>query len=142
MKRELTIAERESGRIQLARLISRWALGLVWVYEGLVPKILFQHAHPEQTALVAQSAFCLGSPATTLHVLGWAQVALGVTLLSGWRDRVVAAIATGWMGALIVLVGTGRPGMWSDPFGALAKDLCLIACAAVLWLLPERKRER
>ena len=125
-----------AARMRLARALARWSLGLVWVYEGLVPKILCIQAHPEQTALVAQSRFCLGSPETTLHLLGATQVLLGIILLSGWRARAAAAVATAWMCFLIVLVAAGRPLMLSDPFGALAKDLCLIACAAVIWLLP------
>jgi uncharacterized membrane protein YphA (DoxX/SURF4 family) len=132
----------DAARIQAARLLARWSLGLVWVYEGLVPKILFPHAHPEQTALVAQSAFCFGTPQRTLLTLGAAQVALGLILLTGWRERAMAALATAWMAFLIVLVAAGRPQMLSDPFGALPKDLCLAACAAVIWLLPATQPRR
>ena len=132
----------DPARIRLARALARWSLGLVWIYEGLVPKILFPGAHPEQTALVANSLFCFASPSVTLAVLGAAQVLLGLLLLAEWRDRELAAVATLWMAALIVLVAAGRPQMLTDPFGALAKDLCLIACAAVLWVLPREERER
>lgn len=123
-------------RIALARLVARRSLGLVWLYEGLVPKLLFSSSHPEQTALVAQSAFMWHSPAATLALLGVVQVMIGVVLLIGWREREAALGATLFMGVLIVLVAAGRPGMLTDPFGALAKDLCLIACAAILWILP------
>jgi uncharacterized membrane protein YphA (DoxX/SURF4 family) len=136
MMKPLLVPADETARIRLARNLARWSLGLVWIYEGLVPKILFAHHHPEQTALVARSFFCFASPETTLLLLGAAQVLLGVILLTGWRERAAAAIATAWMCFLIVLVAAGRPLMLSDPFGALAKDLCLIACAAAIWLLP------
>jgi hypothetical protein len=132
----------DPARIRLARALARWSLGLVWIYEGLVPKILFPGAHPEQTALVANSLFCFASPSLTLAILGAAQVVLGLLLLAEWRDRELAAVATLWMAALIVLVAAGRPLMLTDPFGALAKDLCLIACAAVLWVLPREERKR
>ncbi len=36
---------------------------------------------------------------------------------------------------LIFLVAYRRPDLLTDAFGALAKDLCLAACAAVVWLL-------
>lgn len=132
----------DPARIRAARALARWSLGLVWAYEGLVPKILFPGAHPEQTALVANSLFCFASPSLTLAILGAAQVLLGLLLLAEWRDRELAAVATLWMAALMVLVAAGRPLMLTDPFGALAKDLCLIACAAVLWILPREERKR
>jgi uncharacterized membrane protein YphA (DoxX/SURF4 family) len=132
----------DPARVRLARVLARGSLGLVWIYEGLVPKILFPGAHPEQTALVANSLFCFATPSVTLALLGSAQIVLGLLLLSGWRDREVGAVATVWMVLLIVLVAGGRPQMLTDPFGALAKDLCLIACAAVLWVLPREERPR
>jgi uncharacterized membrane protein YphA (DoxX/SURF4 family) len=128
------------ARVQLARRVSRWALGLVWVYEGLVPKILFGARHPEQTALVAQSALMVHSAEATLAGLGIVQTLLGLVLLTGWKDRWAALMATLFMALLMVLVALGRPGMLTDPFGALVKDLCLAACAAVVWVLPARPR--
>ena len=34
---------------------------------------------------------------------------------------------------LIVLVARANPAMLTDPYGALIKDLCLIACAFTVW---------
>jgi ABC-type glycerol-3-phosphate transport system permease component len=36
---------------------------------------------------------------------------------------------------LIVLVARANPAMLIDPYGALIKDLCLIACAFTVWTL-------
>ncbi len=123
-------------RLRATRLLARLSLGFVWLYEGLVPKILFPHLHPEQSALVASSGLMWRSPEATLVALGLAQAILGLMLLAGWCARAAALIATGFMAVLIVLVAAGRPEMLTDPFGALAKDACLVACAAILWLLP------
>ena len=45
------------------------------------------------------------------------------------------AIATIGMWILIVLVAMANPGMLTDPYGALIKDLCLTACAYTVWSL-------
>jgi len=114
---------------------SRIALGLVWIYEGLVPKLLWAGDLPVQTALVERSGLYLYSPVATLIALGLGQSALGLALLIGWHARAMALLATIWMSVLIVLVGANKPDLWIGPFGAFAKDLCLIACALTIWRL-------
>ena len=118
------------------RIVSRSALGIVWLYEGLVPKLLFPRA--EQTELVRNSGLSFGAPDLTLQMMGVAQALVGVWLLSGIAERISAAFATAWMCVLIVLVARGMPAMLTDPFGALAKDFCLIACAYTVWVLSPR----
>jgi len=129
------------ARVRSARLASRLALGIVWLYEGIVPKILFAGLHPEQTMLVAHSGIYWHSPESTLVVLGALQAILGVILLVGWRERLAALTASVWMLILIVLVASGRPELLTDPFGALVKDTCLLACAFVVWLFGGNKWE-
>ena len=115
------------------KTISRVALGLVWFYEGLVPKILFLNA--DQLELVQRSGIVWRTPEWTLQMLGFAQIGLGIWLLAGWTERFTVAIATVSMLVLIALVARGNPAMLTDPYGALIKDLCLIACALTVWCL-------
>jgi uncharacterized membrane protein YphA (DoxX/SURF4 family) len=68
-------------------------------------------------------------------ILGVAQMLVGLWLLIGFAERSAVLIATSWMLILIVLVASGNPSMLIDPYGALVKDLCLIACAITVWLL-------
>jgi uncharacterized membrane protein YphA (DoxX/SURF4 family) len=123
------------------KTIARVSLGLVWIYEGLVPKIIFVHALPHQSDLVLRSGLWVISPAFTLITIGVAQTVLGLVLLVGWKERIVVALATAIMGMLIVLVVSNFPAMLTDPFGAIPKDLCLIACAAIVWLLSSKSRD-
>ena len=128
-------------RLHLAKLAARVSLGLVWLYEGLVPKILYLSAHPAQLELVRRSRWFWPTPELTLVALGVAQALAGIVLLVGWAERRVVAVATAAMFVLIFLVATGEPSMLTDPFGALAKDLCLIACAFIVWVLaPETSK--
>ncbi len=124
-------------RLLAAKRIARISLGLVWIYEGLVPKVLFAAHHPEQTELVLRSGLYWPDPTLTLFALGLLQAALGLVLVMGWLEKWAVAAATAWMGGLIFLVAQGRPDLMTDPFGALAKDACLIGCAAVVWILAE-----
>jgi uncharacterized membrane protein YphA (DoxX/SURF4 family) len=115
------------------RIICRIALGLVWLYEGLVPKLLF--VRPDQIDLVKRSGLYFGTPELFLQLLGAAQVVCGLWLLAGIAERLAVFIATSGMFILIVLVARANPAMLTDPYGALIKDLCLVACAFTVWTL-------
>lgn len=115
------------------RIICRIALGLVWLYEGLVPKLLF--VRPDQIDLVERSGLYFATPELFLKLLGVAQVTCGLWLLAGFAERLAVFIATTGMVILIVLVARANPSMLTDPYGALIKDLCLIACAFTVWTL-------
>jgi uncharacterized membrane protein YphA (DoxX/SURF4 family) len=120
------------------KTIARWALGLVWLYEGLVPKILFLRA--DEIDLVQRSHLVWRNPAWTLLTLGIAQMLVGLWLLVGRAERVAIFVSTASMLVLILLVAGGNPGMLTDPYGALIKDLCLIACAVTVWQLSPETR--
>ena len=121
--------------LRATKLLARVSLGLVWLYEGLIPKIIFPGSHPEQTELVRRSGLFWPTPELTLIALGICQIIVGVILIIGWAERAAVLLATLGMFVLIVLVVAGKPPMLTDPFGALAKDLCLVSCAVTVWLL-------
>jgi hypothetical protein len=120
-------------RLLTLKIISRLALGLVWLYEGLIPKLLFLRS--DEIELVRRSGFVWKTPELTLEILGLAQVALGLWLIIGWAERAAVTIATLAISILIVLVASGNPAMLADPYGALVKDFCLLACAITVWML-------
>ena len=121
--------------LRTIKLAARISLGLVWIYEGIVPKILFVRTHPEQIAMVERAGWYWGSPEWTLAMLGIVQLIVGILLVIGWFERAMVLIATLAMLLLIVLVASTKPAMLTEPFGALVKDLCLIACAWTVWVL-------
>jgi uncharacterized membrane protein YphA (DoxX/SURF4 family) len=120
-------------KIKTAVTVSRLSLGAVWFYEGLVPKLLF--VRPDQVDLVRRSGIFFGTPGFFLQLLGAAQVAFAIWLLTGFAERLAVAIATIGMWILIVLVAMANPAMLTDPYGALIKDLCLTGCAFTVWSL-------
>lgn len=126
-----------SSKMMRVKVAARTALGLIWLYEGVVPKLLFLHA--DQIELVRRSGLWWHSPQGTLQMLGAAQAVVGCWLLSALAERAAAAIATGWMCALIILVAKNNPGLLVDPYGALVKDLSLIASAYTVWILSDKR---
>ncbi|CAN5727047.1 hypothetical protein BH11VER1_BH11VER1_21680 [soil metagenome] len=122
-------------RLHLIKTAARLSIGLVWVWEGLMPKILFPS--PNQFAMVERSGWWWGSPQQTLHWLGIAMVLAGLAIMSGIWERAAALISTLAVLILMVLVITSNPEALHDPFGGLVKDACLFTCAALIWWWPQ-----
>ena len=89
----------------------------------------------DEIDLVRASHLVWRTPEFTLQILGIAQLLLGLWLIVGLAERIAVFIAATWMLILIVLVVSGNPSMLTDPYGALVKDFCLIACATTVWIL-------
>lgn len=115
------------------KVAARLAVGFVWIWEGLVPKIL--RVTPVEIEMVTRSGLWLGSPEATLCGIGVAMILAGIILMSGFLERPAQVVATASVLVLMVLVIRNSPGAWFDPYGGLAKDACLFACSAVVWCL-------
>ena len=114
--------------------VCRWSLGLVWIWEGLVPKMLLPSAM--QTRVVENSGFFWPNPDTWLIIVGTGMIALGVVLCLGWMERAMVLTASIAMTILIVLVvASNHPDSIGDMHGGIAKDACLYATAWVVWKL-------
>jgi hypothetical protein len=130
---EQGIAPELSLRLWLLKVTARVALGLVWVLEGLVPKILV--VSPGEIALVEHSGLFWPTPRSTLAILGAVEILVGLWLISGWRDRPAVTVASLAMVALAAVVAVTDPMMLANSLGGISKNLGLLACAAVVWSL-------
>jgi hypothetical protein len=120
-------------RLWTLKVASRFALGVVWIYEGLVPKLLFRRE--DEIEIVRRCGIIWRSPEFTLQAMGVAMIAVGLWLFSGRAERRAVSVATVWMLALVPLVAYGNPSMLTEPYGAFAKDACLLTSALSVWLL-------
>jgi hypothetical protein len=108
-------------------------LAVIWIIEGLFPKILFQN--PEQLTLVAESGLVPGDPADFLRFLGGCQVACGVAVLltHGWLFRWLLIAQLAALIALPLLITFEQPLWWFHPFGPFTKNVPIIAGTWALW---------
>lgn len=118
---------------------ARLSLGFVWAWEGLVPKIIAPS--PLQVEMVTRSGWWWGSPLETLYWLGVVQVIAGLAIMSGLWERLAVLVASVSLVVLIILVIVTYPLAVLDPFGGLAKDACLFACAAFVWWFPVKETQ-
>jgi uncharacterized membrane protein YphA (DoxX/SURF4 family) len=133
----VTLSAADFSRLLWIKHSARISLGLVWVWEGLVPKVLYPST--TQFEMVRRSGLWWGSPEQTLYWLGLAMVVAGFAIMSGIWERAAVLMATMAVLVLIGLVITSNPEALYDPYGGLVKDACLFTCAALVWWWPRPK---
>jgi uncharacterized protein YqjF (DUF2071 family)/uncharacterized membrane protein YphA (DoxX/SURF4 family) len=124
--------------VRAVKRIARTALGLVWVYEGLVPKILF--TTQMEVDLVERSGLYWPTPYAMLITIGVCEIAGGIWLLTGRGERLAAALSVALLLVLGTLCAALAPDLLYHPFGGLSKNFGLIACAAAVYLLSPLTR--
>ncbi len=110
----------------------RVGMALIWLTEGLVPKILFQQ--PAELAVVANSGWVSMDPGRFLIGLGAAQALSGIAVLV-LRGRALQLLLGAQVLALVVLpvlVSVQDPLLWVHPFGPLTKNLPILVGTAVV----------
>ncbi len=122
------VSPEASLRGAVAHAGARLGLVLVWLYAGLVPKLL--GPHPEELALAGAALPPGLTPRTAVLALGAVEVALALALLIGWHRRWlfgVSAVATvGVVGAGLV----ARPGLLAHPLSPLPLGVAMLGLAA------------
>lgn len=122
------------GWTSRATWLLRAAMALVWMTEGLFPKILFQQ--PMELAVVANSGLVPISASVFLTIMGVAQVVSGVLalLLRGRPLRWLLWAQIIGLVLLPLLVSWQDPNLWFHPFGPMTKNIPLII--GTLGVLP------
>jgi hypothetical protein len=131
----------DSLRDSLVHMTARLSLALVWLYQGLVPKLIFRH--PVELAMLHAAgmgdstarAMCLG--------IGSAEIAIGVALVLAWRSRWPLWLTMALMPAALLAAAIGSPQYLAAPFNPVTLNLAVFALAGIGWLsqrnLPSAK---
>ncbi len=119
---------------QLTVFLASLALALVWIYQGLVPKILFPDSG--ELTILAGAGIAANQARTLLTAVGVAEIGFGLLLLVRPLSR--------WLHGLNIagLLVLGAGALFSDasvfilPFNPVAVNLPMIALSviALLWL--------
>jgi uncharacterized membrane protein YphA (DoxX/SURF4 family) len=125
-----------SQRLWLLKVSARVALGVVWILEGLLPKLLF--VAPAELELVTRSGLVMVTPTFTLGLIGVAEIIGGVWLLSGKAERLAAMVAALAMLVIVGIVIAADPLAVASPFGGIVKNLGLAVCSLVVLALADR----
>ena len=120
-------------RIAPDSILTRAAIALVWLYEGLWAKVLGGSAH--HAAVIAAVPFLsAGAARATLIALGLAECGIAAWVLWGWHMRDAALVQS----VLLVAVNAGGL-IWAwrlipDPGGMIVQNFAFLV---LIWIAAE-----
>jgi hypothetical protein len=123
---------------------ARLAIAGVFLWHGLVPKLLFRH--PDESAMLTDAG--ISEASARLHVMaaGAAEIVLALLLVVWWRSRALLVLVIALMAAAMLLVGWFSPRFLVSAFNPVTLNACVIALAAIALLssrnLPSASRCR
>jgi hypothetical protein len=105
------------------------ATAVVFIYQGLVPKLLSRHA--SELGMLADAGLRGQTGLRALMAIGVAEVALGVVILARWRSRWPLVAILILMPVTLVSVSIFSPGQLAGAFNPVALNVAVAALAAI-----------
>jgi DoxX-like family len=119
----------------LIHVTTRLALALVWLYQGVFPKLLY-HSRDE-LGMLRDAGVSESHLLNALSLMGWLEVAFGLLLVVLWRSRWPLWFTIAAMIAATVTVAINSPGYFGAAFNPPTLNLA-VAALAVCGLLAAR----
>jgi uncharacterized membrane protein YphA (DoxX/SURF4 family) len=109
----------------IVHAVARVTIASVWIWHGLVPKLLFQTIDEQRM---------LADAGVSLAVLPWfgcAEILFGIAMLAGWRWRWMFVANIVLMAAALVGVAARSPEYVTAAFNPVTLNGCMIALSVV-----------
>jgi uncharacterized membrane protein YphA (DoxX/SURF4 family) len=122
MSAELLPAKRRPQDI--AALLARWALGLLFIYLGLTNVF-----HPAEFLKFVQEQLHLTNPTLAglfANTAPWGEVLYGLLLLSGLARRTAALLARWWLGCVFIYMGLNKALPYPEHFLTLVREYHMV----------------
>lgn len=119
----------------LIHALSRFTVSVVWIYQGLVPKLIMRH--PDELAMLADAGISDGSATTMLATIGWAEVLWGAVVLLLSRSRWPLILTIVLMVLATIGVSINSPMRLTAAFNPVTLNL-LLAVISLIGLLVMR----
>ncbi|HYH83247.1 MAG TPA: DoxX-like family protein [Longimicrobium sp.] len=133
-------ADFASRRLSTVHAVARVTLALVFLWHGLVPKLLYRH--PDEQELMRDSGLSAERAASMVMWIGVAEVAYALVLLLAWRIRSLLLVATVAMAVITPGIMIGSPRFTPAAFTPVTLNLCVAALGVIGWLAAPKPRER
>ena len=128
-----------SKQLATVHAVARVTLALVFLWHGLVPKLLFRH--PDELALMRDSGLSAAGAARAVMVIGVAEVVYAVVLLLAWRVRALLLAATVAMAVITPGIVFGSPRFIPAAFTPVTLNLCVAVLGVIGWMAAGARRD-
>ena len=112
--------------------IARCAVAFVWLWHGLVPKLLFRDA--DEYAQMRAGGIPELNLFPALTFAGLAEIILGIALLTFWSARWPLVLTIALMAIALVGIGLTSPSHLTAAFNPVTLNICVAALAAIDFL--------
>ena len=119
---------KQAIKAQLTVLLSSLALSLVWIYQGLIPKLLFSDTG--EIEILKQSGVFTGNEKNVLTFIGWAEILFGLSILFVHKKsiHIINIIALLLLSAA-ALFSNSR--IFTFPFNPFSLNISMIAISMI-----------
>jgi len=126
---ERGIDPESSMRLALIHAVARATIAVVWLYQGVVPKLLGPHA--DELEMLRQAGFASATAPVAIRAIGWCEVAFGLVVLLLFHQRWPLFATLGLMNVATATVALNSPGFLVAAFNPVSLNLLLAAMALV-----------
>jgi hypothetical protein len=112
----------------LIHALARLTVTFVWIYHGLIPKLLFQH--PDELRMLQDASV----PASAISIIGLLEIGLGLFTLFTWRARWVFVLTIALMTATLIGVTINSPAYLVAAFNPVTLNVLMIAVSLIGYL--------
>ena len=130
---ETGLPPEQARRNGFVHALARGSLAAVFVYHGLVPKLLGQH--PSETAMLHDAGVQASLIGPLLIAFGVGEVLFGAALLVAWLYRWPLAVSIIAMAVATTSVALHSPTTFMAAFNPFSLNLLVAAVAAMDWLV-------
>lgn len=114
---------------RLIYAVSRCMVAFVWLYHGLVPKVIFEHA--DEIVMVEALNITFMDTMTTLSLVGWGEAAFGVFFLLTWRIRHMHLLNIAAMAGALINAAVVTPQYLIAAFNPVTLNLLMITLSVI-----------
>jgi DoxX-like protein len=118
-----------SRKFAIANAVSRSALAFVWIYQGLVPKILYRDAG--ELGMLRDAGLLLSPSSRAPSIIGAVEICFGLAMLVLWRQRWPLWCTILAMGLATGVVALFSPRFLTAAFNPVALNVSVAALAAI-----------
>lgn len=121
-----------SLRSSLIHALARLSLALIWLYQGLIPKLLF--LHEDELAMMAAAGVPIDQTMLAVRVFGLAEIGFALLLLAMWNRRWLLLVNIPLMLLALLGVGLTSPAYLVTAFNPVALNLAVIILSVIGYL--------
>lgn len=123
------ISPEVSRACALAYGLSRLTLAIVWIYQGLIPKLMFRSA--TELRMVSDAGIPASQLSTVLSAVGIGELCVGVLMLVLWRAVWPLWVTITLMVVALVVVAMYSSTLMTEAFNPITLNLAVAALAGI-----------